>query len=233
MSTRAHKPCRGGGGRRRQRGAALLLLLMVLGMGVAGLAIQAYSGASSRDTQAWQTLGRAREALVGYGMMHGRLPRPASSPDSGLEDAQPCASDRQCTGYLPWATLGIEPTYARGKPLRYSVTPAFAAPDTRLRTAIPTKTISQRLGQRLVYEHGQQVCTLAADCMPAVLIASGKFQGLSGGGDQGANDGADMHFIRRPHSDDERLPGGVFDDLVAWVSYDTLIRRASVTGALQ
>jgi type II secretory pathway pseudopilin PulG len=230
MSTRAPKRYRSG--KRRQRGAALLVLLTMLILGVAAVAVTTFrSNAGAREAQALHVLGEAREALIGYAVVHGRLPRPSTLPSAGLEDSAPCASEQQCTGYLPWATLGLPPMYARGKPLRYSVTPAFAAPTTVMRYAMPTKTIASRQGERLVYMQGSSLCSLVLPCSPAVLIASGKYQG-AGGSDQQLNDVATAHFIQRPASDRELEAGGAFDDLLTWLPYDSLIRRASTTGAL-
>ncbi|MFS2007358.1 hypothetical protein ACEN9F_27465 [Duganella sp. CT11-25] len=230
MSTRAHKHRRGGS--RRQRGAALLVLLTMLMLGVAALAINAFRGGGAREAQALQSLGQAREALLGYAALHGRLPRPSASPSAGIENPAPCASEQQCTGFLPWATLGLGPTYARGKPLRYSVTPAFSAPDARLNSALPSKTVATRRGDRLLAVRGRAPCSPVDECVPAVLIASGKYQGTRGA-DQAANDGATSHFIQRPLSDLEQGPGGAFDDLVAWVPYDVLIKRSSAAGSIR
>ncbi|MYN29064.1 hypothetical protein [Duganella levis] len=211
----------------------MLVLLTMLLLSVAAVFVGSFrSNAVARDGQALQVMGEAREALTGYAVLHGRLPRPSAMPTSGLENPTPCASEQQCTGYLPWATLGLPPTYARGKPLRYSVTPAFAAPTTVMRRAIPTKTISTRQGGRLLYVEGSAPCTLVVPCSPAVIIAAGKYQG-AGGTDQQSNDVAVAHFIQRPGSDRELEAGGAFDDLLVWLSYDRLVRRASNTGALE
>lgn len=230
MSTPAPKRYRG---RRRQRGAALLILLTMLILGVAAVGINAFGGGAraSRERQALAAVGEAREALLGYAATHGRLPRPALSADSGVEDPTPCVSEQRCTGFLPWATLSLGPIYARGKPLRYSVTPGFADPQARLSTAVATKTISNRSGNQLLYVDGGAKCALQAQCVPAVLIASGKYQGQSapGGGDQASNDAAAVHFIQRPQADDETAAGAAFDDIVAWVPYGILRTRMAVT----
>ncbi|MYM74165.1 hypothetical protein GTP56_18435 [Duganella sp. FT134W] len=211
----------------------MLVLLTMLLLSVAAVFVGSFrSNAAAREGQALQVMGEAREALTGYAVLHGRLPRPSATPTSGLENPTPCASEQQCTGFLPWATLGLPPMYARGKPLRYSVTPAFAAPTTVMRYALPTKTISSRQGERLVYMQGSVPCTLVVPCSPAVIVASGKYQG-AGGSDQQANDVAVAHFIQRPASDRELEAGGAFDDLVTWLPYERLMRRASNTSALE
>ena len=230
MSTRAPKRHRTG--LRRQRGAALLVLLTMLILGVAAVAINTFRSGGAREAQALQALGQAREALLGYAALHGRLPRPSPSATAGIENPAACASEQQCTGFLPWATLGLGPLYARGKPLRYSVTPAFSTPDARLTSALPTKTIATRRGERLLAVRGRAPCAAVDECLPAVLIASGKYQGTQGA-DQAGNDRADSHFIQRPLSDQEREPGGAFDDLVAWVPYDLLLKRSSAAGSIR
>lgn len=233
MSTRALKLHRAA--RRRQRGAALLVLLTMLVLGAASVALYSFGGgaALAREGQARQALGQAQEALIGYATLHGRLPRPAPTAHGGVEAAEPCDSEQRCTGYLPWATLGLGPLYARGKPLRYSVTPAFSHPQARVAVAVATKTIASRLGERLVYTNGAAGCSAARQCLPAVVIASGKYQGLVAGGDQALNDSASTSFIQRPRGDDETAPGGPFDDMLVGIPYETLLRRMSVTGMLK
>jgi type II secretory pathway pseudopilin PulG len=230
MCTRAHKSC---SGLRRQRGAALLILLTMLILGVAAVGMNAFGGSArtSRERQALAAVGEAKEALLGYASTHGRLPRPALSADSGVEDPTPCASEQRCTGFLPWATLSLGPTYARGKPLRYSVTPAFADPNPQLSTAVATKTISNRIGKQLVFLQGSANCARQDQCVPAVVISSGKYQGLSslGATDQASNDAANVHFIQRPQENDETAVGAAFDDIVAWLPYGLLKTRMAVT----
>jgi type II secretory pathway pseudopilin PulG len=228
MSTRALKPlC---SGRRRQRGAALLVLLTMLILGVAAVAVNAFrSNAGAREAQALHVLGETREALIGFAVTHGRLPRPALSAESGIELSTPCDSEQRCTGFVPWSTLSLAPTYARGQPLRYSVTPAFAADGAVLSTAVATKTIAARTGMQLIYLHGSERCARNAQCLPVVLIAPGKFPGVNGG-DQTANLRSSVHFIERPFNDDERVEGGVFDDVVALVPYSELRVRMLQAG---
>jgi type II secretory pathway pseudopilin PulG len=210
-----------------------MLTMMILG--AAALAMHTFSGgaALARESQARQALGEAREALIGYAALHGRLPRPSPSAASGVETAIPCDSEQRCTGFLPWATLGLGPLYARGKPLRYSVTPAFSHSGARFALAVATKSIAARSGEQLVYTAGSGAnCSRVVQCLPAVIIASGKYQGLTAGADQTANDVASTGFIQRPPNDDETAPGGPFDDMLVGVPYEVLLRRMSATGML-
>ncbi|MRX10995.1 hypothetical protein GJ697_24535 [Pseudoduganella sp. FT25W] len=225
------------GGGRRQRGAAALILLLVLILGAAAGMMSAYggSGKAERERQAEQTLAQAQQALLGFAILHGRLPRPALSATDGRERATACDSEQACTGYLPWATLSLAPTTARGLPLRYSVTPAFAAPQTLPSAAVATKTISRRDAARLVYRYGDSQCGPTTQCLPAVLIAPGKAMAAAGSeaGDQAANARGSVHFIQRPLTEDERIAGGAFDDILAWVSYSELRTRMVLAGSWQ
>jgi type II secretory pathway pseudopilin PulG len=212
-----------------------LLLMLILGAGATLMG--AYSGNQrvAREREAMQTLAEAQQALIGFAIVHGRLPRPAQSAASGVELSTPCDSEQQCTGFVPWATLSLRPAYARGQPLRYSVTPAFAVDGATLSTAVATKTISSRDGGRLVYRRGDAHCARTAQCLPAVLIASGKFQGAPGGegSDQAINARASVHFIQRSYTDDERVAGAAFDDILAWVPYTDLRLRLVSAGSWQ
>jgi len=224
------------GGKRRQQGAAALILLLMLMLGAGAVLIGVYGGSPrlARERAAQRTLAEAQEALLGFAITHGRLPRPALSPDSGIELPSSCDSEQRCTGFVPWATLSLPPAYARGLPLRYSVTPAFANDNAMPSTAVATKTIAWRDGARLRYRRGSGACARDAQCVPAVLIASGKYQGGQGfGGDQALNAAASVHFIERPFTDDERVAGAAFDDIVASVSYLDLRVRMLSAGSWQ
>jgi type II secretory pathway pseudopilin PulG len=230
MSIRARKRARA----RHQRGAAVLMLLLLFMLAGAATLSTAYGGSqrSAREREALRVLADAREALLGFAILHGRLPRPAVAPDSGTELPYACDSEQRCTGYLPWIALGLPPAYARGQPLRYSVTPAFANDGVTLSMAVATKTISWRHGAQLAYLRGARRCAREAQCVPAVLIASGKAQ-AAGAGDQAANAHASVDFIQRPHSDDERDAGAGFDDIIAWVPYIDLRIRMLLAGRWQ
>lgn len=240
MCTRAHKRRAGAshaGALRRQRGAALLILLMLISLGVGALLMNVYGGTdrTRRQGEAMQTLAEAQDALLGYALTHGRLPRPALSAEAGIEDPVPCDSEQRCTGYLPWATLSLKPMYARGQPLRYSVTPAFAGSSPSLSTAVATKTISWRSENHFQYRWGGPRCALGAQCLPAVIIAPGKYQAAVGAevGDQAVNAKASIHFIQRPLTDDEHAAGAAYDDLLAWIPYVALRARMISAGSWQ
>ncbi|MBS3934952.1 MAG: prepilin-type N-terminal cleavage/methylation domain-containing protein, partial [Sulfuritalea sp.] len=78
---------------------ALLIVALLIGGMLLPLSAQ-------RDIHAQQetrrTLAEVRDALVGFAVVHGRLPRPAVSATDGSERG-PCANDADCHGFIPWA----------------------------------------------------------------------------------------------------------------------------------
>src|SRR5450830_65867 len=93
----------------RQRGAALLLLVTVLALGAATLLMSGYSPQAMEQRQVDQTqrtLAQSRDALIGFALQHGRLPRPAISAQDGRESALPCTNDADCSGFLPVGGAG-------------------------------------------------------------------------------------------------------------------------------
>ena len=115
----------------KQNGFSLLemaVVLIILGfvLGVILAPIQAQRQ-MLHQSQTENTLEIAKKALLGFAQSKGRLPCPATA--NGLED--PIGGTTACTkqlGYLPAATLGIQPTDANGfavdawnNPIMYAV----------------------------------------------------------------------------------------------------------------
>jgi type II secretory pathway pseudopilin PulG len=224
----------------RQGGAVLLLLLLVLSLGAASLLMAATSSsgehARRQALQTQQQLAAAREALIGYAVSHGRLPRPAISALDGRESEQPCTDERSCTGFLPWTALGLAPTDAWGKLLQYSVTPAFTVAPVTVTEVVGSKRILARRGADLVYVHGYPRCEQSAQCLPAVVWSAGpRNLGTSALGvpqasldvgnlDEQANALASDSFIVRGATL-ETAPGGPYSQQFDWVPIRPLLLR--------
>lgn len=233
--------------RQRQAGAVLLILLAILALAGAALLMSAFGRTNPqawREQQTLLLLAQAKEALAGFAAVNGRLPLPAASAFDGLERPLACASDADCSGFLPWAALGIDGADAWGQRLRYSVTPALTTYAYAASTAIANRTVQTRDSDgRLQYVAGGPSCSVQAQCAPFVVLSHGRERlGVStaglpradaGNGDDGgdgndderANAAQPLHFISRPASTDPRRPGGPFDDLVAWLPLDLLYQR--------
>jgi type II secretory pathway pseudopilin PulG len=235
---------------RPAHGAALLLLLMMLGLGAAALLINVFG---LPDTQAQRpratlsALAEAREALLGYALVHGRLPRPATSATNGVESAQACADAAACSGFLPWVTLGVDGADSWGKLIRYSVTPAFTEAPLRQAGTIADKRVRDRGGDGAPYYRlGTGLCDVEHQCAPAVLFSSGRHNpGVAVSGirqlsddasnlDERYNDSAVNDFMARPATrpGERGAAGGEFDDLVLWLPLSTLYQRMGVAGVL-
>ena len=224
----------------QQRGAALLLLVTVLALGAATLLMTGFSPQvmeQRRIERTQQTLAQSRDALIGFALQHGRLPRPAVSAQDGRESNTACASDADCSGFLPWVALGVAAADSWGNVLRYSVTPAFTQAPIRRNEVLASKTIQTRYSDGSVrYVYGDDLCGRGA-CSPAVIFSTGKHnfgtsvQGVkqrSGNvenADERSNDQATQYFIVRQATDNSALPGGAFDDMLVYVPLSTLLTR--------
>ena len=233
---------------RRQRGAALLILLTVAALGAASLFVsaQARNGREQeRERRTLAAINEAREALVGFAVSHGRLPRPATSALDGTENPQPCSTEQSCTGFLPWTTLAIGRADSWGKLLRYSVTPVYTnAPVLRV-SAVGTKTVLTRDSTGAIsYLAGNPSCAPGSSCMVAVIYSAGRENfGTSTLGiaqpntsttnvDEAANNIATLNFMSRAASANARAPGGEFDDLVAFIAPEPLYQQMARARAL-
>lgn len=196
-----------------------------------------------------QALAEAREALIGFATVNGRLPRPTSSASNGLERGV-CANDIECTGFIPWQTLGINKLDGWGKLIRYSVTPDFSSsPTVLILTTTATKKIQTRDnagGAGTTYLVGQTGNCNGTDqqCSPAVIFSHGNRNfgttdsGIALGNtsttnaDEATNDVATTTFISRTMSDSPTAQGGEFDDIVIWISPNILFNRMIAAGKL-
>jgi hypothetical protein len=230
---------------RRQRGAALLLLLVVMGLGASSLLMNLFSPPSGElRPQAITTgaLAQAREALLGYAILHRRLPRPALSATDGRENPKPCPDDAACTGFLPWITLGLVPGDGWNKLLRYSVSREFANGNLD-QPAEADKVVFDRDNDGSVYYRvGSANCRVDDRCAPAVIYSSGKHLGVSVDGidqlsgvsdnlDEQANEAAVREFMARAATGDTRAIGGSFSNVVSWVTLPAIRNRIRSTAA--
>jgi hypothetical protein len=150
----------------------------------------------------------------------------------------------ECTGFLPWATLGLPRTDAWGKHLRYSVAVGFASTAPFSLSSTPDKIVVTRDAS------GTQIPLTSG--LPAVILSHGasnygiKEDGTefpddsAGNADEDANDakfkcsvaGNCNNFFSRVHSNNTAATGGEFDDLVAWIPAGVLFSRMVAAGKL-
>lgn len=223
--------------RARQEGSALLAIMLVATVAFAAVLLAAFDHGSlerAREERTQALLAQASEALLGFAATHGRLPRPAqeATPDDGRERAAPCASEADCTGLLPWRDLGLPAQDHWGHALRYSVTPGFtAAPLARTALVATKRLLSRDANGSLFFSAGQEGCSLAAQCAPAVILSRGASD-IPDSQDEAGNRAAAVDFMYRPRSSAPEAPGGAFDDLLATVPLSILYQRMAAARTL-
>lgn len=208
----------------------LFILVLLLSSLLVPLALQIEQRQIAETERA---LEDTKEALIGFAIANGRLPRPATSSTDGTERTATCANETECTGFIPWTTLGTSRTDAWGKLIKYSVTPAFAnsAFSYATLTGGSTKTVQTR--------NSAGALTNLATPVPAVILSHGsRAYGTSESGgtladssytntDEDTNNSGTTTFVRRVFSDSQTAPGE-FDDIVVWIpSFLILNRMAS------
>lgn len=214
-------------GRRAERGAAVLVLIAVIGVGASAFLLNAVTRIRPDrqvETAVATDLNRAREALVGFAIVNGKLPCPAR-PETETEAAGAGVQDcPRLFGALPWATLGLPESDFWGRRYSYRVSAGFTTLFDA--TTLGDITVLSTLGGSTL-----------ADRVPAVIVSHGKngfHAWLPSGsqmpasldGDENANDLANTTFVSKGRTD-------TFDDLVVWVDPLKLVEMVKAGGKLE
>lgn len=215
----------------------LIIVALLLGTLMVPLSTQ-IDQRNYNDTQ--RQMDEIREALIGFAVVNGRLPRPATSPTDGAENPAICVTDDKCTGFIPWTTLGVKKTDAWNKLIRYSVTPAFADAAFTLTTAGNKKIQTRDNAGVTSYLVGS--ASACAPCAPAIVYSTGKANwGHNDDGsaladtsttntDEDTNASATKEFFARGQF--TVANGGEFDDIVIWIPPFVLFNRMIAAGKL-
>lgn len=204
---------------------------------------------SQRINETRKQLNEIQQALIGYAIVHGRLPCPASSTSNGMESfaGGGNAGNGNCSnfynGFVPAATLGITPLDAQGfavdawgNPVRYAATASNSNAFTKT-DGMSTTGISALAPNLLVCLSASAAGFSGSSCgasnaltsdpgVPALIYSTGKNGAVGGAGtDEQANlDGNRIFVSHTPASD--------FDDLAIWLSPNTLLNRMVAVGKL-
>ncbi|MBU0689369.1 MAG: type II secretion system GspH family protein [Gammaproteobacteria bacterium] len=201
-----------------------------------------------RSAETKKQLEEIQQALIGFAIIKGRLPCPATTSSNGVESP---STGGTCSnffdGYVPGATLGLNSLNEQGlvldawdNPIRYVVTNWNSSKYT---TADGMATVGlSSLNPTLL------VCTTstgitATDCatgealtadtgVPVVIFSTGK-NGASGGtgADEAENLDGDRFFVSHTPTASS-VTNGEFDDLVVWISNQVLLNRMVTAGKL-
>lgn len=181
------------------------------------------------DTEAM--LAEIRDALIGFAIIHGRLPCPTRAADPasskyGLEESAPCNFTEP--GYLPWRSLGMAQHDAWGVERRnaadpwigywhYRVAPEFASGPVGIGTTTSTDLdVKDNLSSNSMVDQKMLV---------ALVFSTGPNQTPD-------KENATFESGTNPvYSHGE--PTTTFDDLLLWISRPTLLARLAEAGALK
>jgi prepilin-type N-terminal cleavage/methylation domain-containing protein len=229
---------------------AIVIAIMGLVLGSTLFTLTAQVESRNRaDTQ--RRLEDARELLLSFALVHGRLPCPGTT--SGEEaggGAAACAASYG--GFLPARAIGFQPADsagfgldAWGNRIRYAVsaTQWGAAPArfTRQHGATATWSMTQKPADLVVCSASPAASSaLACDAgasvtnqntVVAVVFSTGKNGAAGGGANEARNlDGNPLFVSRAP--DPPSAAGGEFDDLLVWIPVGVLYGRLVAAGVL-
>ncbi len=221
----------------------LTIVLIIVGLLLGTLMVPLSAQIDQRNyNETQRQMDEIREALIGFAVVNGRLPRPATSATDGTENPANCGSDAACTGFIPWTTLGVKKTDAWNKMIRYSVTPQYADAAISLSTLGSKKVRTRDNAGTPSYFVGSGSACSDSPCAPAIIYSSGKTNwGYTEDGsaladtsttnaDEDSNASATVTFFARGRS--SVVNGGEFDDIVTWIPPFVLFNRMIAAGKL-
>ena len=195
------------------------------------------------------TLDNAKQALLGFAQRNGRLPCPATNlgtatfpDDTGTANPNGSGACNQLVGFLPAATLGLQPTDSQGFALdgwnnriRYSVTNANANAFTT-NNALNTLGISTLTPNlRLCVSSTPANCTndinLTNEAVAVIYSTGASGRLAAGGADENAN--LDNNNVFISHDSRENDANGEFDHITTWVSPYVLYNAMIQAGQLR
>lgn len=227
----------------------LALVLVIIALVIGSMLVPLSTQVELRNvSETRKLLAEIREALLGYAVVNGRLPCPASAtvvsgtPTAGIEAALDATG--QCprpAGVVPWATLGVSETDAWGRRLTYRVTPIFAQcvpPPTFVASGTPctSPSVSFGLGATGNLDVLALGGTVIATSVPAIIVSHGR-NGNGAYTPQGVQRplGADVDELDNQLTSAgtntannnfvSRIPSETFDDEMIWLPPGVLFSR--------
>ena len=193
-----------------------------------------------RRNETRKQLDEIKEALIGYAIAKGNFPCPAKSASDGAEDRNVSGACNQRQGFIPWSELGVAKLDAWGRIIHYSATPAYTNSVTKFKLGDPRDiTIRTRNAADALVNLSN------SNDIPVVILSHGK-NGYGATLDNGTAIGnasttntdeqtnfnaAGTSFVSKDQS--TRTTGsGEFDDLMVWISANTLFSKMVAAGQL-
>ncbi len=232
----------------------MAIVLVIVGLLLGGLLMPiATQMEQKRISETEKYLEQIKEALLGYAAANGRLPCPATAASNGLENP---VGGGVCTnpynGFLPAVTLGLSPINNAGlaidawnNPIHYAVTTANGSAFTTaggmratgMGTLTPNLSVCASATAITATTCGGAAANTRTSNAPVVIYSLGKNAGVAATGiDEAANPNPssannDQVFINHTPAT-STAANGEFDDIVTWISVNTLFSRMIAAGTL-
>lgn len=225
----------------RARGFTLVeIALALLIVGILAVSLMVPTGArleEARRSETAKSLDTVREAILGFAMVHGRLPCPDYRNDPadanyGTEDCTPVQTGAATEGFLPWKTLGVPETDAWGRHRSSAAEPRHGdwhyrverhyTQAAQIKTSVTATGVAQAFptDQLEVYDHAGNPQTTATEYAVAIVFSTG-----ANGEADGRNETVDSEY-------ETDTPRTDFDDQLIWIGRPLLAARLYAAGKL-
>lgn len=210
---------------------AVVVVILGLVLGTLLLPIEAQRSVALR-TQTNDVLSTAQKALISFAQTQGRLPCPATAASFGVESPVGGGACSVYHGFLPAATLSMQPVNAQGfavdgwnNPIHYAVTSVNHAgtppntPDFTTSNKMRDVGIAQLAPDLSVYTDANRLSAgqFLSNNAIAVIFSTGANLNRAMGPDETANlNATNVFFSRTPTTNSENTTE--FDDVMVWIS---------------
>lgn len=208
---------------------AIVLVILTLLTGTLLVPI----GARMEERARRETASRLQDieqALIGFAILHGRLPCPTTEPDPanpayGLEQSPPC--NHAIEGYLPWRTLGTHQVDTWGS-VRDTATAPWTGywryrPDAGFTNATISPASATLSNIQLRDHAGNPLTTVSTSRAAAVFYSTGTNRSA---------DGLNANYSPSAPAYQAGEGASGFDDQVRWIGHPFLIARLAQAGRL-
>jgi len=234
------------------------MVLLIVALLLGGL-VPTLSGQieQRRNSETAKQLDEIQQALIGFAIINGRLPCPATSTSNGVESPAggDCGSPNFYNGFVPAATLGLSGTDSSGyavdswgNRIHYAVT-SWSSASPAVNNVFTTPSGMSQVGISNLTSPNLLVCnsasatgfsgsscgtnnSLTSNGVVAVIFSTGRngAQG-SAGIDEASNLDGNRTFVSHTPTP-VGATNGEFDDIVIWMSPNVLINRMVAAGRL-